>query len=989
MPELPAEAQKTVSAPIFPVVALGASAGGLASFRQFFSGITPQPEPGMAFVLIQHLAPGRKSLLPELLAEYTPLPVLEVEEGMMLEPNHVYVNPPDRYMLLEKNTLHLMQPPNAPNRQQLIDFFFLSLSKMQGRPVVGILLSGNGSDGSQGLRALKSVGALALVQSPETCEFASMPQSAIELGIVDCILAPEEMYGKIQTFVSAPSADPHALHLYPASEKNNILQKILVLLRAQTGHDFSLYKPNTILRRLERRMAIHRLENLEKYLQFLFHSSVEIESLFQDLLIGVTSFFRDPEAFATFEQEVLPKLFANRPEHAPIRVWVPGCSTGEEAYSLAILFQEYMEKLKTHFDVHIFATDIDKHSVNLARAGFFPICIRENISPERLSRFFTEEPAESGYRINKGIREMLIFSEQSVTKDPPFSKLDLISCRNLLIYLGSELQKKLIHLFYYSLHPGGILFLGNSESISDLEELFVTVDRKAKIFQKRTIGPDEQGAGGKCALPASFIGAIESLPSQEPQTVHGALSLRDLTRQTMLNQVMASAVLVNLQGDILYFHGRTGMYLEPAPGEVGSCNVLKMARPGLQRNLTMALHRAGHGKKIVQYQGVRVKTNGDYSLVNLTVCPVKTHHAAFFNVPLFLVVFQNSGPCVADTSWLSDTLQVAESEKSYPDAQTYIDALKQELHSKGEYLKITNEELATTNEELKSSNEELQSTNEELQSANEELETSKEELQSVNEELATINAELLAKVAELSRANSDMNNLLAGSGIATIFVDHQLRILRFTPAATRIINLIPNDVGRPVNHLAFNLVHYDTIVEDVRAVLANLVSKKSKVQTQDGRWFTMRIQPYRTLDNVIGGAVLIFIDDIMELTGTWEGVDRLALVAGDAHDAIVVYDLEGRILSWNTSATRIYGWSEVEALDMNIRDIVPSANGEEALAKMLNLSRTETLEPFPCRRLGKCGELVEVTIVATALVNDTGQSYAVASLERLAVVNLH
>ncbi len=846
----------------FPIVGIGASAGGLAAFEAFFSGMPADADPGMAFVLVQHLAPDHKSILTDLIRRYTRMQVFEVEDGMTVQINCAYIIPPNRDMAFLNGTLQLLEPA-APRGQRLpIDFFFRSLAQDQRERAIGVVLSGTGSDGTLGVRVIKGEGGMVMAQNPASTEFDGMPRSAIATGLVDYELPPAEMPVQLIAYTThAFGKPPHPATPPPKTE--SALKKVFVLLRTQTGHDFSQYKPSTIQRRIERRMAVHQIEAMDGYVKFIQQTPEEVEALFRDMLIGVTSFFRDPEAFKALEGQIIPKLFAGKGVDATIRIWAPGCSTGEEAYSLAILLAECQEALKQSFKVQVFATDIDSHAIAAARAGIYPASIAADLTPERLARFFSLEPGDSAYRIHKGIRDMLVFSEQNVIKDPPFSRLDLISCRNLLIYLGGTLQKKLIPLFHYALNPNGYLFLGTSETVGELGDLFAALDRKQKIYQRKEDLIGTQRAGLGRFLPPITAPGTAHLPTGGKTVYPRKLPLRELTEQALLQQVVPAGALVNAGGDILYLHGRTGMYLEPAPGESGPSNILKMAREGLRRDLTTTLRKAAQTRETVRCPGVRVKTNGDFTTVNLIVRPVAVAPTASPEPPLYLVILEPAQePMIGDKLSLPDG-QAGKPSPEAPagvDADDRIAALKQELRAKEEYLQTTNEELETSNEELKSSNEEMQSVNEELQSTNEELETSKEELQSVNEELATVNAELQTKVADLSRANNDMNNLLAGTGIATVFVDLRLRILRFTPPATKIINLIQSDIGRPVSHIVSNLPGYGTLKEDTQAVLDTLVPKEADVQTAEGRWYTMRIQPYRTMDNVIEGAVLTFVD---------------------------------------------------------------------------------------------------------------------------------
>ena len=995
----------------FPVVGIGASAGGLAAFEAFFSGMPADKDSGMAFVLVQHLAPDHKSILSEIIRRYTRMQVFDVEDGMSVQPNCAYIIPPNRDMAFLNGTLQLLEPAAPRGLRLPIDFFFHSLARDQHERAICIVLSGTGRDGTLGLRAIKGVGGMAMAQSPASTEFDGMPGSAIATGLVDYELAPADMPAQLMAYAA------HAFgHLtLPASVTAPVtetaLKKIFVLLRAQIGHDFSQYKPGTIQRRIERRMAVHQIDAIDAYVKFLQRTPTELEALFRDLLIGVTHFFRDTTAFLALEQQAIPLMFKGKPAGAAIRVWCTGCSTGEEAYSIAILLQEHMEVLKQTYQVQVFATDVDSRAIASARAGLYPAGIAADISPERLARFFIADADGSAYRIHKAIRDMLVFSEQDVIKDPPFSKLDLVSCRNLLIYMGGELQKRLIPLFHYTLNPGGMLFLGTSETVGQFADLFGVLDLKAKLYQRKQdfLGTHRLAHGR--FLPAVNV-ADAALPHAAGRTARPTkLSLRALTEQALLKQLPLSGVLVNDQGDILYLHGRTGLYLEPAPGETGVSNVLKMAREGLRRALTTALHNAAATREVVHARGLRVKTNGHFSSVNLTVRPVTASSTETLETQLYLVVLEEEtitdpssaprtdpeperrgkprGVAGADEADAAGVSGAGLNDNRFDEisAGATIAALNDELQANEEHLQAANEELETSNEELKSSNEEMQSVNEELQSTNEELETSKEEMQSVNEELSTVNAELQVKVTDLSRASNDMSNLLASTGIGTVFVDHQLRILRFTPAATRIINLIPSDVGRPVAHTVTNLVAYDGLVADAQDVLDTLVAREVDVQTTEGTWYTMRIQPYRTHDNVIEGAVMTFVD-ITEMVRTRDALGkanqllRLAVVVRDAHDAITVQDLDGRMMAWNPGAVRMYGWSEAEALGMNVRERIPLELREKELVKVHQLSQDEVLEPYRTRRIGKSGALVEVSMTSTALVDATGRMYAIATTER-------
>jgi len=960
----------------FPIVGIGASAGGLAAFEAFFSAIPDDSNSGMAFVLVQHLDPNRKSMLTDLIGRYTRMPVYEVRDEMVVRPNCVYVIPPNRDMILEYGTLQLQEPAEPHGHRLPINLFFRSLAQSKQELAIGIVLSGTGEDGTLGAREIKAEGGMVMVQSPESSEYDGMPRSTIATGLADYILPPAEMPAQLIAYVT--QAFGKRPHIIPKAE--DAMKKIFNLVRIQTGHDFSDYKKNTIIRRIERRMAIKNIKSVDEYVQYLEQNPVEVEALFQDLLIGVTSFFRNPTAFEALQEKVLQYLFTSKHPDSAIRIWVPGCSTGEEAYSIGILLQEQMEILKKTFKVQIFATDVDKQAIVQARSGVYPSSISVDISPERLERFFITDSG-GNYRIQKSIRDMIVFSEQDIIKDPPFSKLDLLSCRNVLIYMDRRLQKKLIPLFHYALNPGGFLFLGPSETVGEFENLFETLGRKSKLYRKKDVN------SGHLLMGTFIPPRLESRETNKPSDkapAESKLNLRELIEQTMLQYYAPAGVLVNQRGDILYLHGRTGMYLEPASGEAG-LNILKMAREGLHQELTTALHVAVVRKEPVFRSGLRVKTNGDFTTVNLALRPV----AVGTNGPnLFLITFEEAK--ISEQSQIgkdSDTGAGEGACEKSKDIDARILELKRELQIKEENLKASNEELETSNEELKSSNEEMQSINEELQSTNEELETSKEELQSVNEELATVNTELQNKVADLSQAINDMNNLLSGTDIGTIFVDYQLHIMRFTPAVTKIINLIPTDVGRPVGDIVSNLLGYDRLLEDITEVLNTLTPKDIEVQTQKGAWYLLRIRPYRTLENVIKGAVITFTDitemkRAREILKKSEAMRRLAVVVHDASDAIILQDLKGDILAWNPMAERMYGWSEAEALKMNISSLVPESRKAEELNVLNKLSHDEVLEPYRTQRLTKDGKTIEVWLTATSLVNEANVIYAISTIER-------
>jgi two-component system CheB/CheR fusion protein len=825
----------------FPVVGIGASAGGLSAIEEFLAALPGDRDLGMAFVLVQHLDPDHKSLLLDLVRQYTRMPIAWAADGMEVQPGHFYVMPPNADVAIMDGRLRLMEPDAPRGRRLPIDGFFRSLAQERRELAVCIVLSGTGSDGVVGLRAVKGEGGMAMAQQPESAAYDAMPRNAIATGAVDYVLTPAEMPAQLVAYAD------RAFRVLPqpvqARTDDERLTRVLVLLRDRTGHDFSSYKRSTIRRRVARRMVVTQVDGMDDYARILSADAVEVETLFRELLIGVTNFFRDPDAFAALVGAVVPKVMSIRSPGDPVRVWVPACSTGEEAFSIAILLQEYAEDAKRHVPIQIFATDIDTEAIERARAGVYPGSIAADVSPERLSRFFTQEG--DGYRVRKSIRDLVVFAVQDVIKDPPFSHLDLISCRNLLIYMSGELQQRLMPLFHYALDDGGYLFLGTSETIGTSSDRFSVVDKKWKIYRREAGVPRAPRAvsSGSGFAPAPAAGR------REPRRREPALGVRALAERTLLERHTPAGVLVNADGNVLYFHGRTGRYLEPAAGET-STQLADMARPGLKRELAVGLRKALSQDDPVRFEKLRVKTNGDSAFIDLTVERVEAPDVAR---GIYLVLFEERADEPAAESALDPRDAPGEHDQRIAD-------LERDLTTKEEYLRTAVEELETSNEELKSTNEELQSSNEELQSTNEELETSKEELQSVNEELVTVNAELQQKIEELSRANNDMNNLLAGTGIGTVYVDHQLLIQRFTPAARQIINLIQADVGRPISDIVTRLDADSDIVSVIRAVLETLAPHEAEVRTQGGVPYLMRVQPYRTTENVIEGAVLTFVD---------------------------------------------------------------------------------------------------------------------------------
>jgi two-component system CheB/CheR fusion protein len=829
-----------VRSPGFLIVGIGASAGGLEAMEEFFHHMSPSS--GMAFVVVSHQHAGHVSLLPSLLGKCTAMPVVEAAEGMQVQPDRVYLAPGGTNLAILHGTLHFMEPPPQERVPLPIDYFFRSLAEDQKQRAVGIILSGTGTDGTLGLRTIKAESGMTIAQDPQSAKYQNMPRSAIAAGVVDLVQPAGQLAEPLYAY--ARSLSKPVLPL-PERDDSQTLHKIFILLRDRTGNDFSLYKENTIQRRLERRMHVHQIENLKQYLRFLLENPHEIDALFQELLIGVTSFFRDPQAFEILERKVLPTLVEGKPEGATLRLWVAGCSTGEEAYSLAILFSEYLMQKKLRLSLQIFASDLDSRAIDQARAGLYPSGIAGDLTPGRLQRFFIKE--DSHYRIKKEIRDLVVFATHNILTDAPFTKLDLMACRNLLIYLNAKAQHKILPLFHYALKPSGILWLGSSETIGEFEPLFAVIDRKWKLFRRTAEAgmfprlerfPDGLMKGTAGIRPE----AEAPLPGMRPAPIS------NLIQQLLVSRYVPAAVIVNARGEVVYIHGQTGSYLQPAQGPP-THHLIELAREGLRQDLALALHQAASKGDEVLRHGLRVRADDGVILVNLTVKKIAEPEAL---QGLFMVTFETARD-EKIAARKGAPARVAASRKR--DESWFM----QELEFTKQHLQRTIEDLQTSNEELKSTNEELQSTNEELQSTNEELETAKEEMQSLNEELVTVNSELQGKLDDLADANDDLQNLLNSTELASIFLDNDLHIKRFTTEAKRVSKLLAVDVGRPLSDIVSKLV-YDRLLEDAQDVLQTLVVKEREVQGVDGSWFLMRILPYRTAKNTIDGLVLTFLD---------------------------------------------------------------------------------------------------------------------------------
>jgi two-component system CheB/CheR fusion protein len=897
--------------PSFPIIGIGASAGGLEAFEQFLRNVPT--DNGMAFILVSHLDPDHASMLTEILQRITKMPVVEARDQMVIEPDHVYVIPPNRDMAILHGTLQLSTPELTRGMRMHIDFFFRSMAEDQREKAIGIILSGTGSDGTLGLRAILGNGGVSFVQEPSTAKYDGMPANAINNGLATYILPVEKMPQQLIHYVKTLLYQiVKPLPQMPGEV--SALNKIIVLLRSRTGHDFSFYKKSTILRRIERRMTIHVIENMESYARFLRDNPDEVTNLFKELLINVTSFFRDKEAFELLKTEIIPRLFLNKPENYEFRIWVIGCATGEEAYSIAILLREYMDEIGQEFKVHIYATDIDEDAIIKARTGFYSPNIAIDITPEILKKFFKKE--ESGFKIRKDIREMVVFALQNVTRDPPFTKLDMVSCRNLLIYLEPELQKRVIIICHYALKPGGKLFLSPSESIGNTD-LFSPINKKWKLYAAKTVySPASSLLNGDMQWYEQV--GKESVKVSSPKK---EINIAELTQRELLKSAPAS-VVTDEKGGILYVHGETGKFLRPAPGNA-SLNIVEMAREGLQLELRHAILAACANKKEIVSKELVVGTNGGSQSVILTVKPLFATGAP---VGLLLISFQEIK---------SNGKRTRANKTSGIHEAGRVEELEHELLDTKEILHNTVEELQASNEELMSINEEVQSTNEELQSTNEELETSKEELQSVNEELITVNDELTDKIEQLSGMENDVKNILENTHIGMIFLDKELLIRRFSPESVRIFRLVSSDIGRYFGDVKSNIEETD-LVDDAREILDSFVPKEKVVQTINKDWYLVRILLYRTTETVVEGVVMTFID-ITERKKADEVIlarNYAENIVDAIREPLIVLDGDLKVITASRSFYQVFGVLPQDTVGCFIYDL---GNRQWDIAKLREL----------------------------------------------------
>lgn len=842
---------------LIPLVGIGASAGGLEAFSQLLSHLPI--DTGMGFILVQHLDPNQKSLLSEILSRTTQMPVHEVEDGMVVEPNQVYVIPPNQIMTISQGVLHLTTRPKIPQIMMSIDQFFLSLAAERGNKAIGVILSGGDADGSLGLEAIKASGGITFAQSESSAQVNNMPNTAIAMGHIDFILPPGEIAEKLASISRHPYVASSVTNRASTEslEVSDVLSKIFRLLQVATGVDFTSYKHTTIKRRISRRMALYRLEKIDDYLHYLQGNDAELQALYQDILINVTNFFRDASAFEALKEKVFPSLLRNRPADSTIRIWVAGCSTGEEAYSIAICLLEFLAHHPYKPPIQIFATDVNEIAIEKARLGIYQPNQIIDVNPSRRERFFTV--VEGGYQINKSVRELCIFARQNLICDPPFSRLDLISCRNVFIYFGTSLQKKVLSMFNYGLVPRGFLMLGTSETVGEFPELFSSIDRKNKIYSKQ-----QNPIGLNLELKQDIypMDTSSSKPTVTRRSIN-ELELQSLADQIILQQYAPVGVVIDAQLEILQFRGQTGAYLEPSPGRA-SLNLLNMVKEELRMELRTAIQQAQQNGQAVQKEGIFLREKNSLNTpesfksrqIRLNVIPFKWTAT---NQDYFLVLFEDLPNLGTIETESKSNRRHRSKPKQSSGEQEQIRLLQEELRSTKAYLQSIIFEQQSTNQDLRVANEEILSSNEELQSTNEELQTAKEEIQATNEELSTINDELYRRNAFSTEISNDLQNLLGNINIPILMLESDLRIRRFTATAAHLFNLIPTDIGRSFGDIKHNL-NIANLEKHISDVINTLNLYHQEVQDLEGHWYDLWIRPYRTLDNRIDGAVIVLVD---------------------------------------------------------------------------------------------------------------------------------
>lgn len=903
------EEQQENLAESFPIVGIGASAGGLDPCIQILNHLPA--DTGMGFVIIQHLAPDQKSMLSEILSRATEMPVIQVKDNTIVEPNHVYVIPPNAKMLIAQGVLKLSPREDIRGVFKSVDAFFVSLASERGNKAIAIVLSGADGDGAEGIEEIKAAGGITFAQCKGTAKVDSMPSTAVATGQVDFILSPEAIAEELVKISRHPYiARPNPIQIIEDQPEEEAFSTIFSLLKAATGVDFTNYKQTTLKRRIARRMALYKIEQLSNYAHYLQNDPAEVTALYHDALINVTSFFRDSEAFEALRTIVFPAIIKDKSPVVPIRVWVAGCSTGEEAYSMAICLHEFLAEQPIKPPIQIYATDLSEAAIEKARIGIYPHSKIADISTQRLQQFFVQ--VEGGYQICKAVREQCVFARQNLIGDPPFSRLDIITCRNVLIYLGTVLQKKLLPIFHYALKSTGFLMLGNSETVGDFLDLFTLVDKKNKIYSRKLMS---------AKLNIELVASNYAPETINPQPItrqedQGDLNLQREADRIVLNQFAPVGVIVNNELDILQFRGKTSLYLEPAPGRA-SLNLLKMVKPKLLLELRTAIHQAKKQEVAVTKEDIKLEEGNSRRTVKIDVVPFKTATGGEVN---FLVLFEDMPPSTSTQSVSPIRVPGKASDQE-------LTRLRQELATTKEHLQSIIEEQQATNQDLRAANEEILSSNEEFQSTNEELETAKEEIQAANEELNTINDELYRRNIESTQISNDLQNLLSSSNIPLLMLEGDLRIRRFTPLAQSILNLIPGDVGRPFGDINHHL-NVPDLEQQIMEVVNTLSVKEQEIQDQTGHWYDLRIRPYRTIDNKIDGAVLILVDiDALKRSAAQllESRNYAETIVETMQEPLIVMDTDLRVLTANRA---FYEMFQVKANQTEHRLIYEIGNGQ-------------------------------------------------------------
>lgn len=944
-----------------PIVTIGASAGGLVPLKAFFSAMPC--DVGAAYVVIQHLEPKHESLGAEILSRVTKMPTMQISQGMPISANHVYVIPPNSYLSV-KNAVFELSAPILQNGLRLpIDAFLDSVAVQYQQQAIAIIISGTGHDGTHGLHSIKENGGLVFAQAPDSADYSGMPQSAIDSGLVDIVCEVEEMPKHLIGYLQHPYLKKNE------DENKQILKKeashfsrILTLLQSRTGHDFRVYKQGTLGRRISRRMSLHSMKSLSEYLEFLRSNDAEVTLLFKDLLIGVTAFFRDPDAFTELNEKVLTPLLQAKSEDDVIRVWVPGCSTGQEAYTIAILLIEQLERSNKHCAIQIFASDIDERALSVARMGLYPESEFSLFPRQRLNRFFTRE--DHNYRVNKALRDTITFATQNLISDPPFSNLDLITCRNLLIYLNTDIQLKVLALFHFALRESGSLLLGHSETCSQQPDLFKAINKKWRIYKR-----NPAIKANKLEFPIGSKSPAYKIPDEPVKNSNkGQVDFANIAQTHLLQDFAPAAVLVDQKNQVLHFTGPTSRYLEQ-PSGAPTHDILNLVRKEFRPKLRVALRKVLADKKRIVVDDVSMASNGDKAQVKITLKPI---HLRQDPASLVLITFEIEAE--------QKSVESAKSQLAIDADKSLIQQIEDELYTTREDLQSNIEELESANEELQASNEEAMSVNEELQSSNEELESSKEELQSMNEELTTVNSQYKEKVDELAKSHDDISNLLSSTEIATIFIDSQCRIGRFTPATKGLLNLIATDIGRPLGDIRLKFDDQNLLAE-VHQVMDKLVPIESEISCDSGDFYLKRILPYRTIDNRIDGVVITFID-ITQRKQTEMRALRLATILKDSNDAVISLSPEGEVRAWNRGAEEMYDWKEQEALKLNMSDLVPEQDRKRLRDFICSISFGESNRSFDLQRVTKTGRVMDVWATLTPLFNNKGELVELVTTER-------